>query len=230
MKIFGKIIGIIFLLFSYLLAKNAYQDEVMFNSIFGYWISYLIGYWGIAFTIPNIIDKNRFVSFIFSKVLIIPVILFVKIQYFIAPILTILSFLIIYIFPAQIILIIVNIYPALKPFSEGFVYLISIVSVLLFAYKGNSVMKFIIDIHKPKLYRELLQRYSITIFTRITTYTIMILIYVIFNFVEFSNIQIVIFSKDLLNVIKEVFVTFVAIDSLIQIINRKTPTTISKGE
>lgn len=225
-----KIFGIIFLLSSFLIAKNAYQDEVMFTSLVGYWVSYLIGYFGIAFIIPNIIEKNKFISFLFSKILIIPIVFFNKFNYFFTPILTILTFLFIYIIPAQIALILINIYPVLNPFSEGILYLISIISVVLFAYKGNNLMKFITEMHKPRLYRELLERYSITIFTRITTYTIMILIYVIYNIMDFSNLQIAFLSKDLLNVIKEVFVTFVAVDSLIQIIksrknyNKKTET------
>ncbi len=78
-------------------------------------------------------------------------------------------------------------------------------------------MGFLINILKTKLFMNYLHNYTNVALTRIYTYVIMITVYISYNFFTFSNINLNFLPLGMLNITKEVFVTFVAIDSLIQI-------------
>ncbi len=116
----------------------------------------------------------------------------------------------------------------IEQYSQGIIYILSLLSVLFFAYKSNVLMGFIIETFKTKLFRNYLNRYTNTAFTRMFTYIMMIIIYILYNFLTFSKINPNFIPSEMLNVIKEVFVTFVAIDTLIQIIVTKQQTTTVK--
>lgn len=116
----------------------------------------------------------------------------------------------------MLFLALVNIYPSLGKYSQGIVYILSLLSVFFFAYKSNVLMKFAIKMFKTRLFKHYL--YSITSIqlTRMYTYIIMVVVYILYNFFNLSNINLPFIPFETLNVIKEVFITFVAIDSLIQ--------------
>jgi hypothetical protein len=223
-KIIGKIFGIIFIAMAYWLVKDLpFDGENIFNNILQGWLGYFIAYIGVGFLFSGIFEKSKILSFIYKKVLVLPFIGFIYFQYIIAPILTVIMFLGIYFLPSMWILRLGETHPILEQYSQGIIYILSLVSVLFFAYKSNLVMRFIIETFKTKLFRNYLDRYTNTAFTRMYTYMIMIAIYISYNFLTFSNINLNFIPSEMLNVIKEVFVTFVAIDSLIQIILNKQP-------
>lgn len=216
--IIGKIFGIIFITLAYwLLMVLSFSGQSLFDSIIQAWLGYFIAYFGVVFLCSEIIEKNKILSFIFSKILITPIIGLIYFQYLIAPILTIIVFLAIYFLPSMCILKLGETYPILEQYSQGSIYFLSLVSVLFFAYKSNIAMSFIIETFKTKLFRKYLNKYTNVSFTRMFTYMIMIAIYILYNFLTFSNIKLNFIPYEMLNVIKEVFVTFVAIDSLMQI-------------
>lgn len=207
---------------AYWLVKDlSFDGENIFNNILQCWLGYFIAYIGVGFLFSGILEKSKILSFIYKKVLALPFIGFIYFQYIIAPILTVIMFLGIYFLPSMWILRLGETHPILEQYSQGIIYILSLVSVLFFAYKSNVVMRFIIETFKTKLFRNYLDRYTNTAFTRMYTYMIMIAIYISYNFLAFSNIDLNFIPSEMLNVIKEVFVTFVAIDSLIQIILNK---------
>lgn len=221
-KIIGKIIGIIFIAMAYWLVKDlSFSSGNLFNNILLGWLGYFISYIGVGLLLSEIIEKSRLISIIYKKVLVLPFIGFIYFQYIIAPVLTIIMFLGIYFLPSMWILRLGETHVILEEYSQGIIYILSLLSVLLFAYKSNVLMRLIIETFKTTLFRRYLDRYTNTAFTRMYTYMLMIFIYVSYNFLTFSNINLILIPAEMLNVIKEVFVTFVAIDSLIQIILNK---------
>ncbi|MEY9865379.1 hypothetical protein ABIE66_000758 [Peribacillus sp. B2I2] len=221
-KVIGKIIGLIFIGMGYLLVKDlSLSNGFIFNTILQGLIGYFLVITGVGFLFSEILEKNKLLSFIYNKILSIPAIVLIYFMYIIAPILSILLFLGIYFLPSMLFLRLGESYPILEQYSQGVIYILSLLSVLFFAYRSNVVMGFIIESFKTKLFRNYLERYTDPAFTRMYTYMIMIAIYISYNFLTFSNINLNFIPSEMLNVIKEVFVTFVAIDSLIQIILNK---------
>lgn len=113
-----------------------------------------------------------------------------------------------------------NEYNNMQPFNYGgILYLINILTVLLYAYFGDTLMKVLFILFKIKFFKNIILKEIITKKNvRIYTYITMIVIYIIYNFCVFSDVKnIFIYPIDSFNIIKEVFVTFVAIDTLIQI-------------
>ncbi|RHW36680.1 hypothetical protein D1B33_09775 [Lysinibacillus yapensis] len=216
--IIAKIIGIFFIFMGYLLVRNlSLSVDGIFNTILQGWLGYFLVITGVGILFSEILKKNKVLSFIYNKILVIPAIGFIYFQYTFAPILSIILFLGIYFLPSLLFLRLGEKYSILEQYSQGIIYILSLLSVLFFAYKSNLVMRFIIESFKTKLFRNYLKKYTNTAFTRMYTYMIMIAIYISYNFLTFSNINLNIIPSEMLNVIKEVFVTFVAIDSLIQI-------------
>lgn len=221
-KIYGKIFGIIFTAMAYWLLKDiSFSGQNLFNNIFQAWLGYFIGYIGLSFLMSEVIEKNKILSFIYRKILFLPFIGFVYFKYIVAPLLTVIMFLGFYFLPSMWILKLGETHTIVEQFKQGIIYIISLISVLSFAYRSNVVMRYIIESFKTKLFKIYLERYTNTAFTRMYTYMIMIAIYISYNFLAFSNINLNFIPTEMLNVIKEVFVTFVAIDTLIQIILNK---------
>lgn len=221
-KIIGKVFGIIFISMAYWLVRDlSFSDENLMNNILQVWFGYFIAYIGMGFLFYGIIKKSKVLSFIYKKVLVLPFIGFIYFQYIITPIITVIIFLGIYFLPSMWILKLGKTHAVIEQYSQGIIYIISLLSVLFFAYKSNFVMRFIIDTFKTKLFRNYLNIYTNTAFTRIFTYIMMIIIYISYNFLTFSKINLNFIPSEMLNVIKEVFVTFVAIDTLVQIILTK---------
>lgn len=217
-NIIGKILGIIFIVIAYGLVRDlSFSEHNIFNNILQGWLGYFIAFIGVGFLFFGIIEKNKVVSFIYKKVLVIPFLGFIYFQYLITPVLTVIIFLGFYFLPSMWILRLGETHAIIEQYGQGIIYLLSIISVLFFAYKSNVLMRFILESFDTKLFRKHLDRYTNTTFTRKYTYIMMIFIYIAYNFLTFSPITLKFIPSEMLNVIKEVFVTFVAIDSLIQI-------------
>lgn len=229
-KIISKIFGIFLIAMSYLLLKDLSLSDNFLNIILQGWLGYFIAIIGIGFLFSELLEKNKVLSFIYNKILAIPAIGFIYFQYAIAPILTVIMFLGIYLLPSLWFLRLAETNPILEQYSQGIIYILSLLSVLFFAYKSNVVMGLIIETFKTKLFRNYLNRYTNTAFTRMYTYIIMTIIYISYNFLTFSNINLNFIPSEMLNVIKEVFVTFVAIDSLKQIIINKQQQKIGESK
>lgn len=212
----------------WLVRDLSFSGENLLNNILQVWFGYFIAYIGIGLLFSGMLEKSKVFSFIYRKVLVLPFIGFIYFQYIITPIITVIMFLVIYFLPSMWILKLGETHAIIEQYSQGIIYIISLLSVLFFAYKSNLVMRFIIDTFKTKLFRNYLNRYTNTAFTRRITYIMMIIIYISYNFLTFSKINPNFIPSEMLNVIKEVFVTFVAIDTLIQIIVSKQQTTTVK--
>lgn len=155
----------------------------------------------------------------FLEIVYIPFAVFFFFQELFAFLLPLMVFLISYFLPT-LLFNTINEYNNIKPFNyDGILYLINIVTVLLYAYFGDNLIKMLFIIFKVKFFNKIILNEIITKKNvRIYTYIAMILIYVIYNFYVFNDVKSIFsYPIDSLNIIKEVFVTFVAIDTLIQI-------------
>lgn len=154
-----------------------------------------------------------------EKVVWMPILIFIYIQKYInAPFITIIFFIITFFFP---IVFLIYINSEIIPISniEAWLYLIGILVCTLFAYKSDKVLKWSIRYTKATKVVNKFEKYMTTNYTRIFVYILLIVIYVWYNTLYFINTNKV---SNELSVIKEVLVTFVSIDTLIQIIiNRK---------
>ncbi|WP_281217272.1 hypothetical protein [Lysinibacillus capsici] len=107
----------------------------------------------------------------------------------------------------------VAIIPNSWAFKFGLVYVISIAVLLLYTYKTQWILKLIdFTFNVPKRNKWMFEKLYKKNNPRIIAYSIMIIIYIIYNFDSFSNNYL---GIDI-NLVKEVFVTFIAIDTLIQ--------------
>ncbi|WP_131101683.1 hypothetical protein [Bacillus sp. SYJ] len=201
------------------------------SKVLGWGVSYFCLY--LSLTILFSKNKNRFIDLLL-KILGFPILLVILVQYYLAPIVTIVMFIVFYISPTAVFLNLSNVFSFLNPYLGGIIYLVNVLAVLAFAYFGNSIMKFVMSTFKTKLAKGELDKYSTVMYTRIYSYVLMIVIYVIYNFMSFSNSNLLgILPIEPVSVIKEVFVTFVAVDTLIQIfLNKKenTQSTIELSE
>ncbi|MFZ7942769.1 hypothetical protein [Neobacillus sp. 19] len=215
----SNVFGGIFIIFGIWMVNIFQGSESISEKILFFLVAYFMFYMGIYVIFNKLIEKYKILSIIFKKVLSIPIIVIFIIQYFAAPILSAMMFLAFYFIPSLIILNVSNTYPFISQSVEGIIYIVSLISVLIFAYKGNKVMAFFVETFNTVFAREILHKFSSPYYTRPMSYFLMICIYVIYNFDYFSGGEIVRFiPTELLTVIKEVFVTFVAVDTLIQII------------
>lgn len=219
----GKIIGIFFIAISYFLFQSiSFSNDNLFIIMLMCWLIYYIAFFGIGLLFPIILEKNKILSFIYTRILSLPVIGFIYYQYLAAPLLTVFMFLGIYFVPPLWVVMLAEKSLFIAQYSQGIIYMLSLLTVLFFAYKSNLLMRLILESLKTKLLRKHLEKYTNLNFTRLYTYVFMIFIYITYNFLTFSNITLNFIPSEMLNVIKEVFVTFVAIDTLIQIlINKK---------
>jgi hypothetical protein len=218
-KIVSIVFGSIFILLGIWLFNIFQGSERLIEKIIFFLLAYFMFYIGIYAIFNKLIEKYKIIHLIFDKVLSLPVIVIFKFQYFAAPILSATMFFALYFLPSLIILNVSNAFPLISQFVEGIIYIVSLISVLLFAYKGNKVMAFFVETFNTIFAREILHKFSSPYYTRLISYVLMICIYVIYNFDYFSGGGIIRFiPTELLSVIKEVFVTFVAVDTLIQII------------
>ncbi|BCC10832.1 TPA: hypothetical protein ACLBZV_000943 [Bacillus cereus] len=220
--IVAKIIGIIFIILAYWLVKGmTFTGNNIFSDILQGWTGYFLFYIGFGIIISKTLEKNKVVLFIYKNIFGVPFIAFIYFHYMLAPVLTVMMFLGIYFLPSMLILTLGETYVVIEQYEQGIIYIISLLSLLFFAYKSNKLMEFMIKTFNTKLYKNHLEKYSNIAFTRMYTYMIMIIIYISYNFLTFSHINLDFIPSEMLNVIKEVFVTFVAIDSLMQIILNK---------
>src|SRR5699024_10837378 len=175
-------------------------------------------YFGILILLNDIIKRNKYIKYVFFNILSLPISFVFGIRYIIAPALSFLIFLAIYIAPSILFLQFNELNPILNQYRLGIVYLLSLLSTVLFAYKSTYVMRFVIDMYKTKFLKRQLFNLSNQSFTRVLAYLSMITIYIFYNFLSFSDLELDLVPFDMVSVVKEVFVTFIAIDSFIQII------------
>ncbi|MBJ8085071.1 hypothetical protein JDS82_28570 [Bacillus cereus group sp. N14] len=153
------------------------------------------------------------------KILGLPLFLSMMARHYLTPIFTIMMFTVFYFFPTALVLNLSNIFTFLNPYLDGIIYLVNVFTVLIFAYLGNKVMQFIMSTLRTEIAKDVFDKYFTVLYTRIYSYVLMILIYVIYNFMAFSQSDLLkALPIEPVSVIKEVFVTFVAIDTLIQIL------------
>ncbi|WP_223554648.1 hypothetical protein [Lysinibacillus sphaericus] len=218
----GKSFGVVFILLGIFTYKGInLQNGSLFENISLLWFTYVFIYFGIILLIPQWIEKYKILSFLFSKILILPIVILIYYQYLFAPFMAIIMYISIFIIPPLLVNLLSENIPIFNIYQEGLIYLLSLITVLLFAYNSNTLMRFINSTLKTKFLKKLLEQYTDTNYTRIFTYTIMIGIYITYNFLSFANIKFTLVPNEMLNVIKEVFVTFVAIDTLLQILISK---------
>jgi len=184
-------------------------------------LSYTMFYFGILILLNDIIKRNKYIKYVFFNILSLPISFVFGIRYIIAPALSFLIFLAIYIAPSILFLQFNELNPILNQYRLGIVYLLSLLSTVLFAYKSTYVMRFVIDMYKTKFLKRQLFNLSNQSFTRVLAYLSMITIYIFYNFLSFSDLELDLVPFDMVSVVKEVFVTFIAIDSFIQIIIKK---------
>ncbi|WP_410979900.1 hypothetical protein [Bacillus cereus] len=92
-KIIGKVCGIIFIVMAYWLVRDlSFSGENLLNNILQVWFGYFIAYIGMGFLFYGIIKKSKLFSFIYKKVLVLPFIGFIYLQYIITPIITVYIF------------------------------------------------------------------------------------------------------------------------------------------
>lgn len=154
-----------------------------------------------------------------EKIIWMPILILIYVHAYInAPFLTIVIFITTFFFP---IIILLYINSEVMPIHniEVWLYLIGILICTLFAYESDKILKWSIKNSKATRVVHKFERYMTTNYTRIFVYTLLIVIYAWYNILYFANANKV---SNELSVIKEVLVTFVSIDTLIQIIiNRK---------
>ncbi|PKS15395.1 hypothetical protein CX118_19335 [Bacillus sp. BI3] len=207
---------LIFLFTAYYLFKLSEGETNLLNKAFCLVGVYFCLFISLAILFSKV--ENKFINGMI-KIFGLPLFLIMMARYYLSPIFTIMVFAIFYIFPTAMILNLSNVLIFLNPYLDGIIYLVNVFTVLIFAYLGNYVMRIVMSALGTEIARDVFNKYFTVLYTRIYSYILMILIYVIFNFISFSQSNILSFLPiEPVSVIKEVFVTFVAIDTLIQII------------
>ncbi|MFJ8066102.1 hypothetical protein ACIQYS_15865 [Psychrobacillus sp. NPDC096426] len=200
-----------------------YQQElnlfnILFIVIFG-----LMGYAVFYVMIYPLMKWNRYLKKI-HKLFVFPIMILALIMRYYMNVGAGLLFLMFYILPTAMI---VQFVPNSFEMKMGLIYIVNVLAVVIFTYKAEWVIKLIeytFDKFQPRIFNKFAKKVNY----RIVTYGMMIGIYVLYNFNLFSN-NIMQFKIDLdITLIKEVFVTFIAIDSLIQILKGRNDNV--KGE
>lgn len=200
--------------------KSSFNDSNVIIIIMKLSVVYFLLYMNLLILVSNV--ENRFIKY-FINILGFPLLLLIYLQKVAAPLLTIFLFAGFYIIPTYLVIGLTEYFIILKPHLGGIVYLTNIITVLVFAYFGNHIMKFMIFSLDTRLIKNIIIKYTEVLYTRIYSYALMIFIYVTYNFISFSDYEFSsIIPLSAVSVIKEVFVTFIAIDTLIQLLgNRK---------
>lgn len=112
--------------------------------------------------------------------------------------------------------IVMSIFP--EKFYFGALYLGVLLSVILFAYAGHILWRFVKNFYGNKDENKLiLQSNNIALI-----YIIMICVYIFYNIMEFSKVYVSFFiEKSTFLILKEVLVTFIAIDGFRQLVLKK---------
>src|SRR5699024_11635758 len=92
-----------------------------------------------------IIKKNKIVEFIFLKILALPVLILFGFRYIMAPVLSFPMFLFVYLIPSTLFLSFNDFNPIFNQYRLGIVYLLSLFSILIFAYQSTFIMRYMID-------------------------------------------------------------------------------------
>lgn len=152
-----------------------------------------------------------------------PIVLIFHINHLTSFMLPVLTFILFYFAPTLVLQLINEYFNIDFLYSDGLLYLVNVLTVLLYAYYGDKIMNYSFELFEVDVFKEKILTFAMTKrLIRIYAYSIMILIYAMYNYSTFNN-KSEIFGQSLenFNVIKEVFVTFVAVDTLIQIIKTK---------
>ncbi|WP_145962327.1 hypothetical protein [Kurthia zopfii] len=141
------------------------------------------------------------------------ILIYVK-EYFIAPVFAILFFIIAYFAPVIIVLFINQEVQPIKHL-EAWIYFLGVFINVAFAYKSNIVLRWSIRNAEARKIVTKWDKYFAVTYTRIFSYVVLILVYISYNVWAFTNPEHIPLG---LNVVKEILVTFVSIDTLFQII------------
>lgn len=179
-------------------------------------------------TINNIFN-NKFLKRIIN-LFFIPLDIILSFNELISFCLPVIVFLLTYFLPTAIFKMIGDSYNVDLFSSDGFLYIINVITVLLFAYYGDNIMNKLFEIFKVNSFRDKIVYVFMTKkLIRAYTYFVMVAVYIVYNYCVFNNIPTILgYQPDNFNVLKEVFVTFVAVDTMIQIIKTKELNSLSK--
>lgn len=214
----AKFIGIIFLLIGVYLFK-AFPTSNLFFLIVKILLMYFAFYHAAMFLIYDLIQKNKIADYIFSTILAFPVKFVYMYQHYSAPFTAFIMFGLLYFVPSFLVINLKIQSDFIYNNSLSIMYILNLISIIIFAYKSNKVMNISIMSFDVRFLKKHLIKFTDQKTTRYYTYLFMTTIYVIFNILNFSSLNFT--SLDVLNSIKEVFVTFVAIDTLLQIRKHK---------
>lgn len=220
LKVKEKLAGFIFILFGYLIIRLLVDfDEIIIAIIF-LLISYMILYIGTHLILYEFLRKNDIVEFIFYRILVFPIRVLLIYHSFSSFILSLFLFVFIYLMPSLLFLKLNEFYPVIEQYSLGIVYILSLISIFFFAYKSSFVMNRLIAFTKANFLVEFLNYISDESFTRKLTYLFMVIIYILYNILTLSGLTLSLLPNEILVVIKEVFLTFIAVDSLREVVRK----------
>lgn len=213
---FSIFLLLLFIMGCYFFYEITLTETEIAPKLLGAVVIYTLGYLLLTVILSRI--THPFVKHLLY-ILGLPLILTIHLHHIAAPIVTTVMFFLFYLVPTSLVLMIIDTIPIIGSYTTGIIYLVNVLAVLVYAYFGNHIMNLIIFTTKPVLGKEFIQKYSSVLYTRILSYIMMIFIYLLYNFLDFSNKEEFLLLKvEQLSVFKEVLVTFVAVDTLIQII------------
>lgn len=222
-SILTKIIGLIFLLIAYCLFMYFPTSNLFYIAVRIILIYFML-YHSIMLLFYDLIQKNKLADYIFSNVLYFPINIVYMYQHYSAPIIAVIMFGSLYFIPSFIVINLATKYEFININGLSILYTLNLLSVFTFAYYSNKIMQLTIMSFDVRFLKTLLIKLTNQKTTRYYTYVFMTTIYVSYNILNFSSLNLP--SLELLNSIKEVFVTFVAIDTLIQLRKQKRDSSI----
>lgn len=215
-------IGFIILLCAFPVLYFSISTSI-YLKIFLFLLAYLLMYSGLGLILKKHIDNNNIMDFLFSKVLSLPLYLWVilsSITYIIAPAISIFFFLVFFMVPPLLLLKFDDVFHIIV-YKESCIYLISLISLLFFLYKGHILIKYILNFFNVVLLKEIIEKIFQPKYIRFYTYGMMLAIYIGSNTLSFSNISLSFIPTESLNIINETFLTVVAIDSFFQLFSKR---------
>jgi len=134
----------------------------------------------------------------------------------------VITFVIICIFPTALLILFI---PEGLEIKWGLVYVVSLLVLMIFSYRYYWIITFLNFIFESKRFRyPVIDYMEKNINYRLYAYVMMIIIYIVYNFNLFSGSFVKLDMENDMMILKEVFVTFIAIDSGIQIYSQQKNT------
>lgn len=137
--ILAKIVGIIFLLIGYYLFK-AFPTSNLFYLIVKFLFIYFILYHAVILLMYDLIQKNKIADCILSTILYFPINFVYLHQHYSAPFTAFIMFGLLYFVPSYIVVNLKTQSIFINNNSLSILYVLNLISVIIFAYKSNKVM------------------------------------------------------------------------------------------